>query len=61
MDNQQTRQTLKFRLKKSKADQFGRDMDVFVGSTRDGLCPGTSTVALYDSKRPRTWLILQIQ
>ena len=40
VDNQKTLQTLKVSLKRSKTDQFGRGVDVFVGSTGDGLCPG---------------------
>ena len=52
MDNQQTLQTLEVCLKRSKTDQFGRGVDVFVGSTGDSLCPVTCTVAYMITRGP---------
>ena len=50
VDNREDPSILQVHLKRSKCDQFGRGMDVFVGRTKNELCP-VAAVLLYLTAR----------
>ena len=45
IDSTQSPQTLRVRLQRSKTDQLGKGVDVFVGKTGDSLCPVAGVLA----------------
>ena len=50
LDNTQSPTLLKIRLKRSKTDQLGQGVDIFVGRTECSLCP-VAAVAAYMVQR----------
>ena len=50
VDNAQNPRIIKFHLKQSKTDQFGRGADVILGRTGLDLCPVVATLAYVASR-----------
>ena len=44
---------VRFHLKRSKCDQFGRGVDVFIGRTGDELCPVTAVLSFIARRGPK--------
>lgn len=52
VDNQKNPSSLRVHLKRSKCDQFGRGVDVYVGRTGSCLCPVAAVLAYMVSRGP---------
>ena len=52
VDNQNNPSSLRVHLKRSKCDQFGRGVDVYVGRTGSCLCPVAAVLAYMVSRGP---------
>ena len=52
IDNPHAPQLLKIRSKRSKTNQFGNGVDVYVGKTGDDLCPVTALIAYMTVREP---------
>ena len=51
IDSLQSPKMLKIHLKRSKTDQYGNGVDIFVGRTDGPLCPVAGVLALEDQRR----------
>jgi len=51
VDDHRSPSMVKIHLRRSKTDQFCRDVDVYMGSTGDALCPVTPLLAYLAVKR----------